>query len=72
MLPDLGARRAWLQARRQRSDAEIVERFGGHWRSAVPSPRLDLHIGLRRALVDTLSAVLGALPPAVDLRDSAS
>lgn len=72
MLPDLGARRAWLQARRQRSDAEIVERFGGHWRSVVPSPRLDLHVGLRRALVDTLSAVLGALPPAVDLRGPAS
>ena len=72
MLPELGRRRAWLQARRRRSDAEIVERFGGHWRSAVPSPHLDLHVGLRRELVDTLSAVLGALPPALDLGDPAS
>ena len=72
MLPELSERRAWLQARRTRTDAEIVERFAGHWRSAVPSPRLDLHLGLRRDLLDTLSAVLGALPPAVDLREPAS
>jgi len=71
MLPELSERRAWLQARRTRSDAEIIERFGEHWRSAVPAPRPDLHAGLRRALVDTLSAVLGALPAALDLRDSA-
>lgn len=72
MLPELGDRRHWLQARRRRSDAEIVERFGGHWRSAVPSPHLDLHVGLRRELVETLSAVLGALPPALDLGGAAS
>lgn len=72
MLPELGERRRRLQAGRTRSDAEIVERFGGHWRSAVPSPRLDLHVGLRRELLDTLSAVLGALPPPLELRGSAS
>ena len=71
MLPELSERRAWLQARRARSDVEIIERFGEHWRSAVPAPRPDLHAGLRRALVDTLAAVLGALPAALDLRDSA-
>jgi hypothetical protein len=72
MLPELSERRAWLQSRRRRSDAEIVERFGGHWRSAVPSPRLDLHLGLRRTVLDTLAEVLGALPAALDLRDPAS
>jgi hypothetical protein len=54
MLPDLSRRRAWLQARRRLSDAEIVRRFGGHWTSAVPSTRLDLHVDLRNALLGVL------------------
>ena len=43
MLPELSARRAWLQAGRRRSDAEILQMFGGRWTAAVPSPRGDLH-----------------------------
>jgi GT2 family glycosyltransferase len=54
MLPDLSERRAWLQEHRHRSDAEIVGRFGGHWTSAVPSSRLDLHLDLRNALLGVL------------------
>ena len=54
MLPDLSERRAWLQEHRRRSDAAIVERFGGHWTSAVPSSRLDLHLDLRNALLGVL------------------
>lgn len=59
MLPELSARRAWLQARRRRSDAEILARFGGHWTSAVPSARADLHAALREPLM----AVLGVTDP---------
>lgn len=54
MLPELTARRAWLQERRQRSDAEILARFGDRWTAAVPSARGDLHATLR----DPLMAVL--------------
>ena len=62
MLPELSARREWLQARRRRTDAEIVGRFGGHWRSAVPSPHMALHESLRGELLAVLSRSLGALP----------
>jgi GT2 family glycosyltransferase len=70
MLPGLSERRAWLQARRQRSDAEIIGQFGGHWRSAVPSPHLALHRELRAGLLDVLARTLGALPGPLDLRDA--
>ena len=35
-LPALSARRAWIQGKRRRSDAEIVSRFGANWQSGVP------------------------------------
>jgi hypothetical protein len=54
MLPELSGRRAWLQARRQRSDADILERFGGCWMNVVPSPRGDLHVALRDQLLKAL------------------
>jgi GT2 family glycosyltransferase len=54
MLPETSARRAWLQSMRKRSDAEIVGRFGAHWLSAVPSPRFDAHVSLRRELMGVL------------------
>ena len=51
MLPELSRRRAWLQERRKRRDAEIIERFGECWTNAVPSPRIDLHVALRNELL---------------------
>jgi GT2 family glycosyltransferase len=54
MLPELSERRAWLQSRRTRTDAEILGRFGDRWTAAVPSARLDLHDALRRQLMDVL------------------
>lgn len=60
MLPELSARRAWLQARRQRTDAEILARFGGRWTAAVPSARGDLHAEVR----DPLMSVFGLGDPA--------
>jgi GT2 family glycosyltransferase len=52
MLPELSERRATLQARRTRSDAEILGRFGDRWTAAVPSARQDLHEALRRQLME--------------------
>jgi GT2 family glycosyltransferase len=54
MLPELSARRASLQARRKRSDAEILSRFGDRWTAAVPSARADLHGALRDRVIDVL------------------
>jgi GT2 family glycosyltransferase len=54
MLPELSVRRATLQARRQRSDAEILSRFGARWTDAVPSARADLHEALRDRVIDVL------------------
>jgi hypothetical protein len=71
MLPQLSARRAWLQARRARSDAQIVGMFGGHWSSAVPSPHQGLHHELRAGLLDVLARTLGALPGPLHLQDDA-
>jgi GT2 family glycosyltransferase len=53
-LPALSARRAWIQARRRRSDAEIVARFGGNWQSGVPSAHVDLHLELRNRVMTLL------------------
>jgi GT2 family glycosyltransferase len=53
-LPELSARRAWLQAARRRSDAEITDRFGDHWRSAVPSAHFDVHLALRNEVAKIL------------------
>ncbi|MEO8259438.1 MAG: glycosyltransferase family 2 protein [Acidobacteriota bacterium] len=50
-LPELSLRRQALQARRRRSDAEIIGRFGDYWMSPVASPRQDDHIDLQEALV---------------------
>ncbi|MEZ5286825.1 MAG: glycosyltransferase [Vicinamibacterales bacterium] len=69
MLPELSERRAWLQARRRRTDADIVGRFGAHWNSAVPSTRLDLHLELRRGVAAALAARTPLLGP-LDLRGS--
>jgi hypothetical protein len=54
MLPELSARRAQLQARRKRSDEEILTRFGGRWTAVVPSIRGDLHAALREQVMDVL------------------
>jgi GT2 family glycosyltransferase len=54
MLPELSQRRAWLQARRRRRDAEIFERFGDKWTEAVPAVRNDLHAELRAGLLSVL------------------
>jgi hypothetical protein len=35
MLPELSGRRAWLQARRKRSDADILAMFGDRWTAPV-------------------------------------
>lgn len=51
MLPELSVRRAWLQAGRKRSDAEIFGRFGDRWIDAVPSAKPDLHRELRDGLM---------------------
>lgn len=54
MLPELSARRAWLQERRKRTDAQIFGRFGDRWIDAVPSARPDLHGELREGLISVL------------------
>jgi GT2 family glycosyltransferase len=54
MLPELSVRRAALQARRRRTDAEIIGRFGDRWTAAVPSARGDLHAALRDQVIDVL------------------
>jgi hypothetical protein len=72
MVPELSARRAWLQARRKRSDAQIVEMFGGRWSSAVPAPHQALHHELRAGLLEVLARTFGALPGPLHLHDDAS
>ena len=54
MLPDLSARRTMLQARRRRTDQEILARFGGRWTAATPSRHGDLHAALRSQVMDVL------------------
>jgi GT2 family glycosyltransferase len=54
MLPELSARRSWLQAQRTRSDADIFSRFGDRWTAAVPSARPDLHAALRDQVMAAL------------------
>ena len=54
MLPELSLRRARLQARRVRSDAEIFEGFAERWTAAVPSPHDDLHAQLRNLVISAL------------------
>ena len=54
MLPELSQRRAWLQARRVRSDAEIFAGFDGRWTAAVPSAHGDLHAQLRAQVMAAL------------------
>ncbi len=51
----LSARRATIQSRRRRSDAEILSRFGGNWLSPVPSAYQPLHDELHAALVRALN-----------------
>jgi hypothetical protein len=53
-LPELSQRRAWIQARRKRTDEEIFARFGDYWSNAVPSPHPDLHIDLRERVMRVL------------------
>lgn len=54
MLPALTARRAWLQSRRARTDAEVLGPFRGRWTAAVPSSRDDLHAQLRAQVMAAL------------------
>ncbi len=51
-LPELSARRRALQARRRRTDAEIIGRFGEYWLSPVASPQQDDHVDLQETLVN--------------------
>lgn len=53
-LPALSKRRADLQSRRVRGDAEIFGRFGDHWLSPVPAANQPLHNALHQTLVDVL------------------
>lgn len=53
-LPVLSERRAMLQARRRRSDGEILQRFDVHWLSPCGAPRQREHEALQRALLDAL------------------
>lgn len=53
-LPALSARRAEIQGRRQRTDEEIIARFGGNWLSPVPSAHQPLHNELHETLVRAL------------------
>jgi hypothetical protein len=53
-LPALSARRRMLQARRIRSDVEILGRFGERWLSPVPAARQELHDELHSTLVKHL------------------
>lgn len=76
MLPELSARRAWLQDRRRRTDAEILARFGGRWTAAVPSARGDLHSALRDPLMSVFglgdpSAAASAAPPSPEQAEPA-
>ena len=50
-LPTLTARRRALQARRRRTDAEIIGRFGEYWMSPVASPQQEDHVDLQKELV---------------------
>ena len=54
MLPELSLRRARLQARRLRSDAEVFEGFAERWTAAVPSRHDDLHAQLRGLVISAL------------------
>ncbi len=54
MLPELSLRRAWLQSRRVRSDAEVFAGFDGRWTAAVPSAHGDLHARLRTQVMAAL------------------
>ncbi len=53
-LPALSARRRTLQARRVRSDREILDRFGGRWTAPVPAAEQRLHDALQAGLVHAL------------------
>lgn len=54
MLPELSLRRAWLQARRVRSDAGIFAGFDARWTAAVPSAHGELHALLRTQVMAAL------------------
>jgi GT2 family glycosyltransferase len=70
MVPELSARRAWLQANRKRSDVDILGRFGSRWRNAVASPEMPLHLELRAGVVATLTSTLARLGPEVALQNA--
>ncbi len=52
-LPQLEQRRTWLQARRRRSDLDILGRFNQHWLSHSPAARQQPHDELQKLLVET-------------------
>ena len=54
-LPELSTRRRALQARRRRTDAEIIGRFGEYWMSPVGSPQQEAHSHLQETLVNAFS-----------------
>lgn len=51
----LSGRRRDLQARRRRSDAEILDRFGERWLASVPAANQRLHDELHASLVRVLN-----------------
>jgi GT2 family glycosyltransferase len=53
-LPELGDRRRLLQARRARSDAEILGAFSANWMSSTPAAWQRAHDELHRILRETL------------------
>jgi len=53
-VPQLSHRRREFQARRQRSDAEILGPFGSHWLDPCPAPDQAEHNAFHRRLVEIL------------------
>jgi hypothetical protein len=53
-LPELSTRRAYLQSRRRRGDAEILSRFGSHWLTPAAAPHQREHEALHATILETL------------------
>ncbi len=57
-LPELATRRQAIQARRQISDRDILDRFGSHWLQPSGSPHQREHNEVQRDLADYLGLAL--------------
>ena len=64
-LPELTERRQWLQARRRRTDREILSPFSQRWLASTPSEGQQAHDELQRVLSETLrigEVIVGVSP----------